>query len=50
MGGTGGWCDSVERGMARRRIKGLGEDSKRTWQQEGRLSGEEEGRQEKAGP
>lgn len=43
MGGTAGWCDTVEREMARRGIKGSHNVSKRRWQQEGREGGKRRG-------
>lgn len=49
MGGTVGWCDRVEREMARRGIKGSENVSKRRWQQEGGLEGEKEGRRRDGG-
>lgn len=44
MGGTAGWCDRVEREMARRGIKGSENFSNRRRQQAGGLEGEKEGR------
>lgn len=44
MGGTVGWCDRVEREMARRGIKGSENVSNRRRQREGGLEGEKEGR------
>lgn len=49
MGGTVGWCDRVEREMARRGIKGSENVSKRRWQQEGGLQGEKGGKRREGG-
>lgn len=43
MGGIVGWCDRVEREMARRGIKGSDSVSKCRWQQEGREGGRRRG-------